>query len=106
MSSRLQRQIERAIAQYATEPLATRERIERALRECGALLMSADDAGSISDQTKAQLREAVESIAMDGFMGGPGGWRKVHAALAAAAPALYAELRKILPGGGDQSLPF
>lgn len=69
--------------------------------------MRADSAGSVSEATKASFRHTIQSIIMDGVLGGPLGWSKVHAALAAAAPDVYSEIKEILPGGaGDKSLPF
>jgi len=100
--SRLQREIEVALEYYRAEPEEARHRVEEAMRICVRTLTGAD---LISGKTKEVFRGVVESVIMTGFLSS-GGWAKVHAALAAAAPALYAELKEVLPSAGNQSIPF
>lgn len=107
MSSRLERQVASALAIYRREPPEARAAIENGLAQAAEVLSASD---RLSDAAKLALQDTVETIVLEGFLGGGGvkggGWTKVHKALAAAAPDIYEKVKGILPRAGNQPLPF
>jgi hypothetical protein len=90
--SRLARKVAEAIATYREEPAELRAEFETGLV---AALEALAAANRHSRDTARMLKEALGQIFVDGYVAGA--WPKVHAALAAEAPALYERVKDRLP---------
>jgi len=99
--SRLERKFAEAWAAYDGEPADVRQAFEERL--IAALeLLSGDD--RLAPSTKGLMRDGIAMALVTGYIAGE--WRKVHAALAATRPTLYARVKDRLPDAqsGDHPL--
>lgn len=101
MSTRLGRKVAEARGAYLCEPAELRARFEAGLTAAAECLRSSDE---ISRRTRKALLEVIAMGFVEGYIGGA--WRKVHDALREEAPALYEQVKELLPNAetGDHPL--